>query len=99
MEYLIKTWGRVAPLPFDNKQPNKQQQETSERRAKGENSILSAAFVVQIEAGHAINVLTRVGGTLMLRDSHVGAACGTSLEGRLPITQVIKARCSFLLAS
>lgn len=61
--------------------------------------IPSAAFVVQIEAGNTINVLTRIGGIFMLTDVHVGAACGTTLEPRLPIAWVIKARCSVLTES
>lgn len=61
--------------------------------------ILSAAFVLHIEAGKAINVLTRIAGIFMLTDAHMGAACGTTLERRFPIARVIKARCSFLLES
>lgn len=61
--------------------------------------ILSAAFMVQIEAGNAINVLTRFGGIFLSTDVHVGATCGTTLEGRLPVARVMKDRCFFLLMS
>lgn len=89
--------GSSLPLRTNSQTNSSKKPQEGERRWK--NSVLSAAFVVQIEAGNVINVLTKIGGTLMLTDSHMGAACGTTLEGRLPITQVIKARCSFLLVS
>lgn len=101
VEFLSQILWRVAlHLPFKNQPTNKQTATRNLRKERGgKSSILSTAFVVQIEAGNAVNVLTRTESIFMLTDAHVGTTCGTTFEGRLPVAQVIKARCSFLLES
>lgn len=54
----------------------------------GSPSILSAAFVVHVEAWNAVNVLTRTEDINRCTPGCLVAAC--SLEGRLPIGWVIK---------